>query len=86
MLRDQALDYYFIYKFRSQTNYSHEFISNVIKNYFEGPEYKINALQQWNEIILQTIMNNNLSKIYSKNLDLLIQTLRKLNHSLAPEL
>jgi hypothetical protein len=31
-------------------------------------------------------MNNNPSKIYSENLDLLIQTLYKLNHSLAPEL
>ena len=32
------------------------------------------------------IMNNNPSKIYSETLDLLIQTLRKLNHSLVPEL
>ena len=32
------------------------------------------------------IMNNNPSKTYSKTLDLLIQTLHKLNYSLVPEL
>ena len=44
ILKDQALDYYFTCKFRSQIDHSIEFISNTIKNYFEGLEHKINAL------------------------------------------
>ena len=46
MLKDQALDYYFTYKFRSQTNYTIKVIYKAIKNYFKGLEHQINALQQ----------------------------------------
>jgi hypothetical protein len=86
MLRGQALDYYFICKFRSQGNHSIEDITKVIKNYFEGPEHQINVLQQWNGTSLQSTMDSNPNQTYTQNLDLLIQTLRKLNHGLAPEL
>ena len=44
MLKGQALDYFFTYKFRSQDNWSIEEIGIAIKAYFEGPEHQINGL------------------------------------------
>ena len=44
ILKNQVLDYYFIYKFRSQTNYFIKIISKIIKGYFKGPKHQINVL------------------------------------------
>jgi hypothetical protein len=57
-----------------------------MKKHFEGPEYKISILNQWNAVSFTTIKRDNPNKPYIKCVDLLIAKLRKLRYKLLLEL
>ena len=61
-------------------------IAIAIKEYFETLEYKINVLQQQNNLTLQTIIEDKPGKTYTEYLDAFIQELRTLSHGLTPDL
>src|SRR6266536_3704738 len=55
---------------------------NATCNYFEGPEHKRNVLNCWNKTTLRTIISKNPEKSTLEYLQLLINNLRHLQHSL----
>src|SRR5271157_3473766 len=55
-------------------------------NYFEGAEHKRNILNWWNETTLQTVITKNSEKLTFECLQLLINNLRHLQHSLEDNL
>ena len=86
MLKGDALDFYLSNHFNTQDDTTIEQVRNLMKKHFEGPEYKISILNQWNAISFATIKRDNPDKPYIECIDLLVSKLRKLRYGLLPEL
>ena len=86
MLKGDALDFYLSNHFHAQEDAIVEQVGNLIKKHFEGPEYKISILNQWNTTSFATIKRDNPDKSYIEYIDLLVARLRKLRYRLLPEL
>ena len=65
-----------------------EDICNNLHNLFEGPRYHRKNLDKWNGVTLALVIakTENANKTTYKYLQLLINTLRKLQYGLAPDL
>src|SRR6266702_6506697 len=57
-----------------------------LRGFFKGPSSKHKNLNKWNTISLKTIMDKNADKSTSDCLQILIDTLSQLQHSLTPKL
>jgi len=79
MLRNITLNFYYKNKATYTTFNS---ICNAVRNYFKGPEYKRGILIKWNAITLKTVIIKNKSKSIGDCLQLLLNNLRYLQHSL----
>ena len=79
MLRGITLNFYYKNKVTYTTFNS---IYNTIRNYFKGLEYKRGILIKWNTIILKIVIIKNESKSTGDYLQLLLNNLRYLQHSL----
>ena len=79
MLWGIALNFYYKNK---ATYTTFDDIYNAIHNHFEGPEYKHRILMKWNAITLKTVIIKNESKSTEDCLQLLLNDLRHLQHSL----
>ena len=86
MLKGDALDFYLSNHFNAQANITIEQAGNYLKKHFEGPEYKISILNQWNATSFKSIQRDNPNKPYLECVDLLIAKLRKLRYGLLLEL
>lgn len=79
MLRGIALNFYYENK---ATYTTFDSICNAIRNHFEGPEYKRGVLTKWNAITLKTVIIKSKGKSTEDCLQLLLNNLRHLQHSL----
>src|SRR5579871_1486997 len=84
MLRSLALDYYYANIVNKHLDF--DGICNAITNYFEGPEYKRSVLSKWNSTTLRSVINSNTGKSTEECLQILISTLRHLQHGLNHDL
>src|SRR6266536_2095027 len=82
MLRGLALNHYYTNHKNVTQAISFEQMCNATYNYFKGPEHKRNVLNCWNKTTLWTIISKNPKKSTLKCLQLLINNLRHLQHSL----
>ena len=57
-------------------------ICNAVRNHFEGLKYKCRVLIKWNAITLKTVIIKNKSKSTGDCLQLLLNNLHHLQHSL----
>lgn len=85
MLKDLAIDFFYANN-ATQRNSSFEVMCDSIRAYFEGPEYKRGILTRWNETSLKSVMDSNDGKTTTDCLQLLVTTLRHLQHGLDPSL
>ena len=79
ILRGITLNFYYKNKATYTTFNS---IYNTIRNHFKGLEYKRRVLTKWNTITLKTVIIKNKSKSTGNYLQLLLNDLRHLQHSL----
>jgi len=84
ILRSLALDHYYANIVNKHLDF--DGICNAITNYFEGPEYKRRVLSKWNSTTLRSIINSNTGKSTEECLQILITTLRHLQHGLNHDL
>ena len=81
MLKRAVLDFYYANQSKTATINN---ICTAIQANFEGKQHKINLLQEWNGIRLQTIVNNekNKGKKLSECFDMMVERMRLLQHGL----
>src|SRR5271166_5301533 len=82
MLYGLALDHYYTNCKNVLQVISFKEMCYTTCNYFEGAEHKRNILNWWNETTLQTAITKNSGKSTLECLQLLINDLRHLQHSL----
>ncbi|KAI0999118.1 hypothetical protein K3495_g9082 [Podosphaera aphanis] len=79
MLKGLALDIYFI---NELSKMSINDAIDLLRNYFQGPEFHLKCLSEWNSVTLKSVIAENTDKSTNDCLLLLIQILRKLQHGL----
>jgi hypothetical protein len=85
MLKGLAQDHFYNDQLSQRTV---EDICNNLRNFFEGPGYHRKNLDRWNGVTLASVIakTENATKTTYECLQLLINTLRKLQYGLAPDL
>jgi hypothetical protein len=84
MLKKLTLNYYYANVINSKTSFTFDDVCISMTNYFEDAEYKRNILNKWNNLTLKSIMHKteNERKFMNECLQLLIKSLRHLQHDL----
>lgn len=85
MLKARALVYYYS---NDHACYGAHFesVCDIIRQYFEGDEYKRGVLIKWNDISLQYIIDKNTGKSTEECLDILLDNLQNLQLGLTQDL
>lgn len=86
MLKEPALSHYYTNLRNNKDVVSFDDMCTATCQYFEGFEYKIGILKEWETTSLATVINQNPGKPTSECLRLLITELRRLQHGLDSEL
>jgi hypothetical protein len=87
MLKGSALNHYYANVVRSGTvGLSFQGVCNATRNYYEGPEFRREALSRWNTITLRGTMQKSPGKATEDCLRDMVEELRRLQYSLDPDL
>ncbi|KHJ32401.1 hypothetical protein EV44_g3490 [Erysiphe necator] len=85
MLRGLALDYYYT-NIATHRIASFDQVCDATRKYFEGPEFKRNALSLWNALSFKSVMETDPGKSAQDCLQILVKELGHLQHGLDSEL